>query len=98
MTQTGYSSFTGEELDLGVRWGASQLHQIKDVRDELNIIKTIAKYQLAVRTKMAGETRKKEDLIVGYVLGDIIELENNAKQMHDAVSALFIDLYENTDC
>lgn len=77
-----------EELDRALGEGASQLHRIKDVRDELNILKTIAKYQLIVRSKMAGETRRREDLIAAYVLGDIIELDNNANQLHDAVSAL----------
>jgi Mg2+ and Co2+ transporter CorA len=82
--ETGYRSFTMEELDSALGEGASQLHRIKDVRDELNILKTIAKYQLAVRSKMTGETRRREDLIAAYVLGDIVELDNNAKQMHDA--------------
>ncbi|KAM0238882.1 hypothetical protein ACHAP5_008571 [Fusarium lateritium] len=82
--ETGHRSFTMEELDRALGEGATQLHRIKDVRDELNILKTIAKYQLAVRSKMAGETREKEDLMASYVLGDIIELENNAKQMQDA--------------
>ncbi|KAJ4127730.1 hypothetical protein NW768_008002 [Fusarium equiseti] len=82
--ETGYRSFTMEELDRALGEGATQLHRIKDVRDELNILKTIAKYQLTVRSKMAGETRRREDLIAAYMLGDIIELDNNAKQMHDA--------------
>ncbi|KAI1071858.1 hypothetical protein LB507_005427 [Fusarium sp. FIESC RH6] len=84
LKETGYRSFTMEELDRALGEGASQLHRIKDVRDELNILKTIAKYQLIVRSKMAGETRRREDLIAAYVLGDIIELDNNANQLHDA--------------
>lgn len=77
-----------DELDHALREGATQLHSIKDVRDELNILKTISRHQLAVRSKMAGEPRQKDDLMASYVLGDIIELENNAKQMQDAVSTL----------
>ena len=87
-----------EELDRALGEGASQLHRIKDVRDELNILKTIAKYQLSVRSKMAGETRKKDDLMASYVLGDIVELDNNAKQMHDAVSALTRLTHLNNHC
>ncbi|RBR13502.1 uncharacterized protein FIESC28_08130 [Fusarium coffeatum] len=84
LKETGYRSFTVEELDRALGEGASQLHRIKDVRDELNILKTIARYQLIVRSKMAGETRRREDLLAAYVLGDIIELDNNANQLHDA--------------
>ncbi|RFN54930.1 ankyrin repeat protein [Fusarium flagelliforme] len=84
LEETGYRSFTMEELDRALGEGASQLHRIKDVRDELNILKTIARYQLIVRSKMAGETRRREDLIATYVLVDIIELDNNANQLHDA--------------
>lgn len=70
------------------------LFEIKDVHDELNILKTIARSQLEVQSDMvhkqndatSGDAQK--DLTAKYVLNDIVELDRAANQTQSAVSRL----------
>lgn len=63
---------------------AVQLCQIKDIRDELNILKSIAKFQRKVQSTMAGSGAK-EELSSYYLLRDLDELDKFSNQTQEAV-------------
>ncbi|KAJ4149121.1 hypothetical protein NW754_000560 [Fusarium falciforme] len=63
---------------------AKQLCDIKDIRDELNILKSIAAFQHKVQSNMAGNGAK-EELSSYYLLRDIDELDKFADQTQEAV-------------
>ncbi|KAI8723086.1 hypothetical protein NCS52_00163600 [Fusarium sp. LHS14.1] len=63
---------------------AKQLCDIKDIRDELNILKSIAAFQHKVQSTMAGNGAK-EELSSYYLLRDIEELDRFADQTQEAV-------------
>ncbi|KAK7750798.1 hypothetical protein SLS62_007197 [Diatrype stigma] len=65
---------------------ATQLSKkAKDVRDELNILRTIASFQLAVQSRLANNAMKKEDLTAQYNLNDINELDKLASRIQGNV-------------
>ncbi|RSL93591.1 hypothetical protein CEP52_013157 [Fusarium oligoseptatum] len=61
-----------------------QLCQIKDIRDELNILKSIARFQRKVQSTMAG-SKTKEELSSYYLLRDIDELDKVSNQTQEAI-------------
>ncbi|KAL2691339.1 hypothetical protein Neosp_001723 [[Neocosmospora] mangrovei] len=63
---------------------AKQLGDIKDIRDELNILKSIAAFQHKVQSTMAGNGAK-EELSSFYLMRDIEELDKFADQTQEAV-------------
>lgn len=91
---------TTERLQLATKEAANLLFEIKDVRDELNIISTVAKYQQKVQSAMkrhanddtcaSCQTSKDsaEDLTANYVCDDITELDKVAGQIQNSVSHL----------
>lgn len=64
---------------------AHQLCDIKDIRDELNILKTVATFQRKVQYQMAGPSANGE-FETDYILGDIREMDRFAEQTQEAVS------------
>ncbi|KAI8173115.1 hypothetical protein KHU50_004826 [Colletotrichum sp. SAR 10_65] len=88
------------------RKAAALLFEIKDVRDELNILKTIAEYQRKVQSSMDGHasnsgsapnpasTAVDEDLSGRYVKNDVEELDRLARKTEDALHTT-ITLYES---
>lgn len=71
---------------------AKQLCNIKDIRDELNILKTVATWQNKVQSTMAKKKIGEEDskatkteLLAEYILTDIEELGEIAMQVQEAV-------------
>ena len=60
--------------------------EIKDIRDELNILKSIANYQDIVQRKLLGKTSTDSDLAAKYIVNDIIEMDKLAKRIQLAVS------------
>ncbi|KAJ0310680.1 hypothetical protein Brms1b_008633 [Colletotrichum noveboracense] len=64
---------------------ARQLCDIKDIRDELNILKTVATFQRKVQYQMAGPCAN-GDFETDYILGDIREMDRFAEQTQEAVS------------
>ncbi|KAI8294060.1 hypothetical protein K4K56_003099 [Colletotrichum sp. SAR 10_98] len=82
------------------RDAAKLLFEIKDVRDELNILKTIAEYQGKVQSLMDDNGPSDtddgfdEDLTAKYVTKDIKELDGLAKKTEDALHTT-ITLYES---
>lgn len=91
---------TTERLQLATKEAAKLLFDIKDVRDELNIINTVAKYQRKVQSAMTRDTNDNtcascqmskdsdENLTADYVCNDIEELDKVAFQIQDSVSRL----------
>lgn len=91
---------TTETLQDATQQAAKLLFEIKDVRDELNIIKTVAQFQRKVQSAMkrhdnydtctAQQNPKGavEDLTADYVCNDIIELDKVAEQIQESVSRL----------
>ncbi|KAF5508881.1 Homeobox protein Wariai [Colletotrichum fructicola] len=63
---------------------ARQLCDIKDIRDELNILKTVATFQRKVQYQMAGPSAN-GDLETDYILSDIREMDRFAEQTQEAV-------------
>ncbi len=58
---------------------------VKDIRDELNVLRTIADFQLTVQSRLAGDSTRKDDLSAQYVLTDIKELEKVAEKIQEGV-------------
>lgn len=63
---------------------SEQLRHIKDIRDELNILMSIATFQEKVQSAMAGGNTK-EGLSSTHVFTDIKELSKFASQTQEAV-------------
>lgn len=74
------------------RKAANLLFQIKDVRDELHILKTVADYQEKVQTSLdeaihsASNAAFEENMKAKYVRNDIDELDRLARNIQEAVS------------
>ncbi|KAH0426237.1 hypothetical protein CcaCcLH18_10466 [Colletotrichum camelliae] len=88
------------------RKAATLLFEIKDIRDELNILKTIAEYQRKVQSSIDGDVSSSgsapnaasmavdEDLSGRYVKNDVEELDRLARKTEDALHTT-ITLYES---
>ncbi|KAJ0358501.1 hypothetical protein COL154_009127 [Colletotrichum chrysophilum] len=74
------------------RKAANLLFQIKDVRDELHILKTVADYQEKVQNSLdeaihsASNAAFEENMKAKYVRNDIDELDRLARNIQEAVS------------
>ncbi|RSL79740.1 hypothetical protein BHE90_001537 [Fusarium euwallaceae] len=73
-----------ERLRDALKAESEQLWYIKDIRDELNILKSIAACQRKVQSTMAG-IGTNEELSSDWLLRSIKELENFAEQTQEAV-------------
>lgn len=67
--------------------------QIKDFRDELNILKSVANYQEIVQQRLERNTTgggdiARDDLTATYILNDIKQMDNTAQRIEAAVSAI----------
>lgn len=69
-----------------IRRATELSNKAKDVGDELNILKTIASFQLTVQRRLANSATKKEDLAAQYNLNDINELDKPASRIQANVS------------
>lgn len=67
--------------------------EIKDIRDELNILKSIANHQNSVQNKLMGKGSAELDLTASYITNDITEMDNLANRIQSAVSRL-IDIWK----
>lgn len=66
--------------------GATHLYgEIKDVRDELNILKSIANYQSIVQNKLFGKRSITLDLAASYMVSDLEEMDKLAGRIETAV-------------
>ncbi|KAF4984354.1 hypothetical protein FDECE_17103 [Fusarium decemcellulare] len=59
---------------------------VKDIRDELNILRSIVNSQLIVQEDMAGNPESTSGITAHYFGKDIEELENVAKRVQESVS------------
>ncbi|UQC90706.1 uncharacterized protein CLUP02_16236 [Colletotrichum lupini] len=88
---------TTEEAD---KKAAQLLFEIKDVRDELNILRTVAEFQRKVQSRMDGRepnaisTVLDADLTAAYVRNDIDEMDKLAGRIRDALHTT-ITLHES---
>ncbi|KAK1536613.1 uncharacterized protein CCOS01_01933 [Colletotrichum costaricense] len=85
---------TTERLQNATKTAAQLLFDIKDVRDELNIMKTVAESQLKVHLSISGTEKcdictgchdLDDDSTAKYNRKDIIELDKVAEQIQDSV-------------
>ena len=60
--------------------------EIKDFRDEVNILSSAAHYQLAVQKRLTGNKVKTADLSASYVLEDLEKMDRVANRIELAVS------------
>ncbi|CAG7563248.1 unnamed protein product [Fusarium equiseti] len=60
--------------------------EIKDFRDEVNILSSVAQYQLAVQKRLPGNKVKAADLSASYVLGDLEKMDRVANRIELAVN------------
>lgn len=59
---------------------------VKDIRDELNILRSIVNFQLTVQEDMAGNPESSTGITAHYFWKDIEELENVARRVQESVS------------
>ncbi|KAI3527918.1 hypothetical protein CABS03_11814 [Colletotrichum abscissum] len=77
-----------------VKKAAQLLFEIKDVRDELNILRTVAEFQRKVQSRMDGREPNTisnvldADLTAAYVRNDIDEMDKLAGRIRDACLCL----------
>lgn len=85
-------SLTITDVQGATRKAAKLLFQIKDVRDELHILKTVAEYQEKVQNSMdkaihsASNAAFDDNMKAKYVKNDIEELDRLARNIQEAVS------------
>lgn len=64
----------------------SLLSEIKDVRDELNILSSIVNYQNTVQRQVYDESSSESGLSSRYISNDIANMEKLATRIQSAVS------------
>ncbi len=64
---------------------AQLLSQIKDIRDELNILKVVATHQRKVQDGLSTETSQ-DSQSAAYIINDIEEMDRIATRIHEGVS------------
>jgi hypothetical protein len=62
--------------------------EIKDIRDELNILKSFAQYQSIIQNKCSGGESASQDLTADYIVNDLKEMDALAARIQSAVSYL----------
>ncbi|EKJ69736.1 hypothetical protein FPSE_10052 [Fusarium pseudograminearum CS3096] len=73
----------------GILTQASQLAcDIKDLRDELNMLRSIVNFQLTVQKEMPGNTKGSSSITGQYFSNDLEELENVAKRTQESVDTI----------
>ncbi|UPK90819.1 hypothetical protein LCI18_001754 [Fusarium solani-melongenae] len=66
---------------------ASELaYSVKDIRDELNILRSIVNFQLTVQNDMAGNPESSTGITAHYFWKDIEELESVARRVQESVN------------
>ncbi|KAF4475281.1 Ankyrin-1 [Colletotrichum fructicola Nara gc5] len=77
-----------EEIRKAIKKAEKLYSNIKDFRDELNILKSVAQHQLTVQKGLPvpGKEVQDADLLATYVLNDIRELDNVAERIQSAVN------------
>ncbi|KAF5614061.1 1-alkyl-2-acetylglycerophosphocholine esterase [Fusarium sp. NRRL 25303] len=85
-SRTPPTASTDEEIRNAIRKTENLFTDIKDVRDELNILKAIVQYQKIVERGLVGENVKDTDLLAENILGDIKEMEVVAERIQLAVN------------
>lgn len=79
------------ELREAIKKAEKLSSDIKDIRDELNILKATAQYQRDVQHGMDMGRVQKADLSAAHVVNDIIEMDNVADRIQAAVSMVTLE-------
>jgi hypothetical protein len=70
----------------------------EEVRDELNILKSVARFQKKVQLDLAGNYVKDTNLSADYVENDIKEMDSVADRIQSAVSVIDYSANEVPRC
>ncbi|SPJ74158.1 uncharacterized protein FTOL_03888 [Fusarium torulosum] len=76
-----------EKMRKSIKLAEDLFADIKDVRDELNILKSVARFQKKVQLDLAGKSVKDTNLSADYVENDIKEMDNVADRIQSALNA-----------
>lgn len=71
--------------------------EIKDIRDELNILKSAAQHQKTVEEGLTGETLD-VNLAAAYIVKDLKEMDNSAERIQFAVGLPLVSLANEVVC
>jgi hypothetical protein len=77
-----------EKMRKSIKLAEDLFADIKDVRDELNILKSAARFQKKVQLDLAEGYVKDTNLSADYVENDIKEMDNVADRIQSAVSEI----------
>ena len=75
-----------QEIEKAFEKAARMSSDIKDIRDELNILRTVAKYQETIQRKWSDGDSRLIDQPATYIIKDITEMDNIADRIQTAVS------------
>ena len=69
-----------------IKEASARLKDIKDIRDELNMLKAVLMQQQSVRNELYGITAEAGELSgAAYAINNIIEMDNHAGRVQEAV-------------
>lgn len=81
----GSSQEANQQIENNI-WRAIGLsHELKDVKDELNILSSVAKYQSVVQRDQRGRVPLPADKSAMHVVDDIDEMEKMADRLQSSV-------------
>ncbi|KAK1496695.1 hypothetical protein CCUS01_13274 [Colletotrichum cuscutae] len=75
-----------DDIETTIHKAYTLSNDIKDVRDELNILKSVAQYQEIVQTRLAANPVKDGELSAAYVVKNIKELDIVADRIQSAIN------------
>ncbi|KAM0221246.1 hypothetical protein ACHAQD_005600 [Fusarium lateritium] len=76
-----------EKMRESIKLAEKLVADINDVRDELNILKSAARFQKKVQIDLAGNNAKSTNLSADYVENDIKEMDDVAERIQSALDA-----------
>ncbi|KAF4949398.1 hypothetical protein FSARC_13488 [Fusarium sarcochroum] len=74
-----------ERIEKAISDAAELSYEIRDIRDELQILQTIAKYQRTVQKSLKNENSTDTGLWEGYILSDIQDMTKTADRIQSGV-------------
>ncbi|KAK2675010.1 Ankyrin repeat [Fusarium oxysporum f. sp. vasinfectum] len=76
----------GQDISSAIQKAKDLYCDIKDVRDELNILKSVAQYQQIVQRGLAGKGVDESRFSSTYVVKDVKELDSIAERIQSAIN------------
>ncbi|KAJ4243835.1 hypothetical protein NW762_014713 [Fusarium torreyae] len=84
-TQKEDTKDRNERIEKAIKRAADLSYEIRDIRDELQILQTIAKYQRIVQKNLKNESSVESGLWEGYILSDIQDMTKTADRIQSGV-------------